>query len=89
MTILIIKTNIIVIYTILIQKTVTPSMVKKLCREKQVTTTISKSIHPLCDFTQWEQYNLNSLIESITKMLKMMFWTFHSAYGSNVLVKQD
>lgn len=45
----------------------------KLSREKQVTTTIPKSIHPLCDFTQWEQYNLNSLIESITKMLKIMF----------------
>lgn len=45
----------------------------KLSREKQVTTTISKSIHTLCDFTQWEQYKLSSLIESITKMFKMMF----------------
>lgn len=45
----------------------------KLSREKQVTTTIMKSIHTLCDFTQWEQYNLSSLIESITKTLKMMF----------------
>lgn len=61
----------------------------KLSREKQVTTTISKSIHTLCDFTQWEQYNLSSLIESITKMFKMMFWTYHSAYGSTVLVRQD
>lgn len=61
----------------------------KLSREKQVTTTISKSIHTLWDFTQWEQYNLSSLIESITKMLKIMFWTFHSAYGSNVFVIQD
>lgn len=44
----------------------------KLSREKRVTT-ISKSIHTLCDFTQWEQYNLSRLIESITKMFKMMF----------------
>lgn len=28
----------------------------KLNREKQVTTTISKRIHTLYDFTQWEQY---------------------------------
>lgn len=44
----------------------------KLSREKQVTTTILKSIHTLCDFTQWEQYNLSSLMESITKIFKMM-----------------
>lgn len=60
----------------------------KLGREKQVRNKISKSIHTLCDFTQWEQYNLSSSIESITKMFKKMFWTFHSAYGSTFLVIQ-
>lgn len=45
----------------------------KLGRDKQVTNKISKSIHTLCDFRQWEQYNLSSSIESITKMFKMMF----------------
>lgn len=42
----------------------------KLSREKQVTTTILKSMHTLCDFTQCEQCNLSSLFKVLPRCSK-------------------